>query len=210
MVRIIAGQCKGFHVKTPHATNRIRPTSDRVKEALFSILGNSIVDTRVLDLFCGSGNLGLEALSRGASFCCFVEKDPVCLRCLQENITHMKFQSQTAIFKGDIQKFIVRAGKMQSAYDVVFADPPYNEADFWFSADPEINLLKRLFDCGIVTPFAVFVLEHHARFIFPEHLVSGREIKRKHYGDTALTIITGSSGGVDYHGKTIESGGLSG
>jgi 16S rRNA (guanine966-N2)-methyltransferase len=168
-VRIIAGEFKGRRLKTP-ATDKVRPTADRVREAWFSILQRSIRGGRVLDLFAGSGALGLEALSRGAVTADFVELHRLALAALKANITTLHVDDRTVIHRVDALAFAQQLHPGQ--YDVAFADPPY--------AGEQAARLVAMFR---VTPFArVCSIEHAA-----DRPIPGDDTRR--YGDTAVTFI---------------------
>jgi 16S rRNA (guanine966-N2)-methyltransferase len=168
-VRIIAGEFKGRRLKAP-ATDKVRPTADRVREAWFSILQRSIRGGRVLDLFAGSGALGLEALSRGAVTADFVELHRLALATLKANIKTLHVDDRTVIHRVDALQFAQQLHPGQ--YDVAFADPPY--------AGEQAARLVAMFR---VTPFArVFSIEHAA-----ERPIPGDDTRR--YGDTAVTFI---------------------
>src|SRR5256884_1154461 len=122
MVRIIAGEFKGRRLKAP-AGDAVRPTGDRVREAWFSILQRPLRGARVLDLFAGSGALGLEALSRGAVSADFVEIHRLAVSSLKVNITLLKVDDRTVVQRVDALKFAEQLHPGQ--YDVAFADPPY-------------------------------------------------------------------------------------
>jgi 16S rRNA (guanine966-N2)-methyltransferase len=172
MIRIIAGDFKGRRLKTPTGRT-VRPTSDRVREAWFSILQQSIPDARVLDLFAGSGALGFEALSRGAARVDFVETHRVSLTTLKENIEALKVEDRVTIHRMDARRFA--EGLQPGAYDVAFADPPYATDD-----------AARLVELFRTTPFAgVFAIEHSA-----DTTLSGDDTRR--YGDTAITFVHAS------------------
>jgi 16S rRNA (guanine966-N2)-methyltransferase len=169
VLRIIAGEFKGRRLKTP-ATSKVRPTADRVREAWFSILQQSIPDARVLDLFAGSGALGFEALSRGALAVEFVENHKASLAAIRENATTLKVEERVTIHRMDAVRFAERLQPAQ--YDVAFADPPY--------AGDEARKLVSLFRA---TPFArVFAVEHAA-----DAALGGDDTRC--YGDTAITFV---------------------
>lgn len=190
MVRIIAGSAKSQRIKVPAQTNKIRPTSDRVKEALFSILGDKLSGARTMDIFCGSGNLGLESLSRGAEFCWFIEKNNICLKYLDQNIKQLGFEQKSNVFKGDILRLIKNPPQGLEGINLIFADPPYDQTDIWFpKQDGKINLLKMLEESGILSLFFTFILEHRKGFTFNEKFLSSYVCKQKNYGSTSLTII---------------------
>jgi len=169
MLRIIAGEFKGRRLKTP-TTNKVRPTSDRVREAWFSILQRSIPDARVLDLFAGSGALGFEALSRGAVSVDFVETHRASLTALKANTEALKVEDRVTIHRSDARRFAERL--QPGAYDVAFADPPY-------AGDKAAELVELY----RTSPFARrFSIEHSADLI-----VVGGDTRR--YGDTAVTFF---------------------
>jgi 16S rRNA (guanine966-N2)-methyltransferase len=168
-VRIIAGEFKSRRLKTP-ATDKVRPTADRVREAWFSILQRSLRGARVLDLFAGSGALGLEALSRGAAAADFVELHRLALAALKANIKALKVGDRATIHRADALKFAEQLHPGQ--YDVAFADPPY--------AGEQAARLVALFR---VNAFArIFSIEHPA-----DRPIPGDDTRR--YGDTAITFI---------------------
>jgi len=169
MIRIIAGEFKGRRLKTP-ATIKVRPTADRVREAWFSIVQRSLRGARVLDMYAGTGALGLEALSRGAATADFVEVHRQALATLRANIKLLDVAERTVIHKQDALKFAQQLHPGQ--FDVAFADPPY--------AGEQAALLVAIFR---LTPFArVFAIEHPADQPMP-----GDDTRR--YGDTGVTFI---------------------
>jgi 16S rRNA (guanine966-N2)-methyltransferase len=124
-MRVIAGRFGGRRLAAPPGTGT-RPTSDRVREALFSILGGRVAEARVLDLFAGSGALGLEALSRGAAAVTFVERAPAALRVLRTNVEALGAEAD--IVRADAVKWLRSASAGAPQYDLVFLDPPYRQA----------------------------------------------------------------------------------
>ena len=168
-MRIGAGEWRGRRIKAPD-DDRVRPTADRVREAWMSIVGREIVDARVLDLFAGSGALGLEALSRGAAVAEFVDVSPRSLRALRENAELLGAGDRAIIHRGDAIRF---AAKLRPGeFDIAFADPPY-----------KLGLAAELAERWLATPFAaVLGVEHGAHEEMPE----GGEMRR--YGSTALTF----------------------
>jgi 16S rRNA (guanine966-N2)-methyltransferase len=169
MLRVIAGEFGGRRLKAP-AGRLVRPTGDRVKEAWFSILQQSIPDARVLDLFAGSGALGFEALSRGAVSVDFVEQHKASLATIRDNAATLKVEARVTIHRSDAMRFAARL--QPGAYDVAFADPPY--------AGDEAADLAALFRRS---PFArVFSVEHAA-----DRVVEGDDTRR--YGDSAITFL---------------------
>ena len=145
-MRVIAGTAKGRRLRAAPST---RPTTDFVKEALFSSLGPRIAGCRVLDLYAGSGALGIEALSRGAGSATFVERDPRAVAAIRENLGTTGFSEQARVVEGTVEKFLASAG--DDGFDVVLADPPYAD-------DPE-EVLAMLRRSGVVAPGGMLALE---------------------------------------------------
>ncbi len=167
-MRIIAGEFRGRSLTAP-GDRRARPTADRVREAWFSILAGELPGARVLDLFAGSGALGLEALSRGAGSVDFVEMSRTALSALRANIAALDVEDRARVHAGDALRFV--AGLAPRRYDVVFADPPYRG-----------DAAQRLVAAFRAVPFArVLGVEHAARTA-----VLGDATRR--YGDSALTF----------------------
>ncbi len=172
MVRIISGYYKGHLLKTNHNPN-LRPTSDRVKESLFSILGN-IEDLRVIDLFAGCGNLGLEAISRGAKSCIMVEQNIQQIKLIQENVRKLELEGDIEILKMDVLKFLSNPPEV----DLILADPPYKYKYF-----------NELFDLFLQQFSGIRIaLEAGKELIIPEKLANYIESHRI-MGETSLTII---------------------
>jgi 16S rRNA (guanine966-N2)-methyltransferase len=124
-VRVVAGRLGGRRLAAPGGA-RTRPTSDRVREALFSALGD-VEGLRVLDLFAGSGALGIEALSRGAAAATFVERDSAALRALRGNLASVELEAGD-VARSDARQFLRKARAAGRQYDLVFVDPPYRRA----------------------------------------------------------------------------------
>lgn len=172
-MRIIAGRWRGHNIAAPPG-EKTRPTTDRVREAWLSALQHDVPGARVLDLFAGSGALGLEALSRGAVHATFVEQAGGPLRALQSNVEKLGASEESEIVKTDAVRFVeaLAAG----TFDVTFADPPYAS-----------GAAARLIDRFIAVPFSrILSVEHHWRDALPQ--VEGARTRR--YGDTAITFIT--------------------
>lgn len=167
-MRIIAGEFRGRALRAP-GDRRARPTADRVREAWFSILGAELGGARVLDLFAGSGALGLEALSRGARRVDFVEVSRTSLVALRVNVAALDVERRVSIHRADALQFV--AGLSSKSYDIALADPPYRGDD----ARQLVALFRR-------HPFARLLgVEHSARTP-----IAGDETRR--YGDSALTF----------------------
>ncbi len=177
-MRIITGKLKGRRFSTPGNTD-IRPTSDRTKESMFSVIEvrKHIAGSVVLDLFAGSGNLGFEAISRGADRVVFVESLAKAVDNIEKQAAAFGVQKQVHGICANVETFLRNTGQ---AYDLVFADPPY---DYEFMADlPEIILQN-----GWLKDDGWFILEHDKRHHFGEH---PHCVFAKPYGRTIVTIFT--------------------
>lgn len=171
-MRIIAGRWRGHRIDAPRG-DRTRPTTDRVREAWMSALLPELPDARVLDLFAGSGALGLEALSRGAASVTFVEKASRPLEALRKNIERLGASDECVVVRGDALDYARRLER--DAFDVAVADPPYGRG---FAAD----LVRIFLDRGFA---AALWVEHRKSDDLPE--LPGARTRR--YGDTLLTTI---------------------
>jgi 16S rRNA (guanine(966)-N(2))-methyltransferase RsmD len=127
-MRIVAGEHRSRRLVVPPGRD-VRPTSDRAREAVFASLGARVVDARVLDLFAGSGALGLEALSRGAASCRFVERDTQALGAIRENVEALGEHARATVERGDAMRVLRRAAAAGERYDLILVDPPYADAE---------------------------------------------------------------------------------
>jgi 16S rRNA (guanine966-N2)-methyltransferase len=169
-VRIIAGRWRGRRIQAP-AGDQVRPTGDRVREAWMSIVGPWLPGARVLDLFSGSGALGLEALSRGADVVDFVEMAPRSLATIRANIEALGAGDGVVVHRADAMRFVEKLPP--HAYDLAFADPPYG-----------LSFATRLAERWIAAPFAdILGIEHRG----DEQLPGDGE--RRRYGNTVITIL---------------------
>ncbi len=178
-MRVIAGLHRGRRLLGPKG-QVIRPTSDRVKEALFSILGERILGARVLDLYAGTGSIGIEALSRGAAHVTFVEADRDALRLVQSNLRQCGLELSANICACQVSQFFRRGTQWSGPYDIVFCDPPYH-------LTAEFIHLAAGWPAGWLADHAILILEHGRKADIPAVLGPLSLVKRYDYGDTALT-----------------------
>jgi len=174
-MRIITGKYRGRKLETPFG-NEIRPTSDKVKESIFNILMCDIEGAVCVDLFAGTGNLGLEALSRGASKCWFCDSERIDI--IKRNIKYCKADNESIVLAGDYRKALKR---INEKVDIIFIDPPYH-AGLYEKAVEQIDLLDLLTDVGII------VAEHEKMTDLPEHIGGMKLFKHKKYGKTCLSL----------------------
>lgn len=175
-MRVIAGRYKGRRIICPKG-EVARPTTDRVKEALFGALQFQIGGKRVLDAFAGSGALGIEALSRGAVHADFIERDPQCLRALCENLKMIEDKDSYRVLKGDVFAMLPTLGK----YDLLLLDPPYDAGYY----DKALHLVH---ENGILESGAMIVTECRRKFDFSPPMEYNFRTRRN-YGDISLVFL---------------------
>lgn len=177
-MRVIAGTMKGHQLKVPR-TRRTRPMSQRVREALFMVLHTlGVRPRRVLDLYAGSGGIGIEALSRGAEWCDFVEQNPAACAVIRDNLASTRFTDRAAVHQTTVQSFLSRP---LEPYDLVVMDPPY--------ADPHIlETMERVAESGAVAEGTILALGHWPRLELPEEIGPLRQIRRRCHGDSCFSI----------------------
>lgn len=174
-MRVIAGTLRGRTIKAPKGLET-RPTLDRVREAIFSSIGSKITDAFVLDLFAGSGALGIESISRGAREAHFVDSSRVAIKIIEDNLQNLNIESLTKVRQIEAKPFIENS---EAYYDLIFVDAPYsmNKKDF-------IELIE-----GIIIRMnkeAIIIVEHSKSLDLSLHFIVS---KVKHYGQTAVSYI---------------------
>lgn len=152
VMRIISGSRKGTRLSSTQAA-WIRPTADSTKELMFNVLGKSIVDRQVLDLYAGTGNLGIEALSRGAAKAIFVEKNQRAVALIQRNLAKTRFTAQAEIWKLEVEKALRRLNQAGAKFDLIFMDPPYGRG---LAAKTLTSLAKK----ALLTEDGWLIIEH--------------------------------------------------
>jgi len=176
-MRVITGKARGVTLKTPDGM-QTRPTSDRVKEALFSIINFDIPGARVLDLFGGTGQLGIEALSRGAKSATFVDAGEPACRLIRENLKRTKLEADGKVVRNDYLAYLNRC---REQYDIIFLDPPYAEVFLE-------NSLKRIAEIDILQSNGIIVAERPLGKELPWELEGFTRSKDYKYGNTLLTF----------------------
>ena len=189
-MRIIAGTAGRIAIKVPSAVTR--PTTDFVRQALFSILGERVAQAKVLDLFAGSGALGLEALSRGAQHCTFVDEHRQAATVIQANLLRARLTTGQAI-KSDVTQFLA---KDMSTYDLIFADPPY------WKYHGDKDHLGELFKNSLLTPrlrpggwLVIEISSHQASPEVEEFIL----VTRRDYGSSAILIYAKNLSNAEAH-----------
>ncbi len=177
-MRVIGGEARGRTLKGPPRSG-VRPTSDLVREAIFDMLASHEADlSRVLDLYSGTGALGVEALSRGAAACDFVEADPRACDVIKENVVRVEALDRSRVYCMTVAKALNR---LQGPYTLVVADPPYE----YDRAESEVGAI---IDRGLLGPGATVVVEHSKRKPWPETLAGLGQLLTRRHGDTSVTL----------------------
>lgn len=176
-MRVITGTARGTVLKTPDGM-KTRPTADRVKEALFSIINFDIPGARVLDLFAGSGQLGIEALSRGASAAVFVDEADAAIKLVKENLRRTKLEGQAKVIRSDYMAYL---NCCREKFDIIFLDPPYAEVFLE-------NALNRISEIDILQSGGIIVAERPLGKEIPGILEGFSRSKDYKYGNCLLTL----------------------
>ncbi|WAM30737.1 16S rRNA (guanine(966)-N(2))-methyltransferase RsmD [Caldicellulosiruptor naganoensis] len=178
-MRVISGQNKGRKLKTLNIKG-LRPTSDRVKEALFNMISPFLSKEAVVaDLFAGTGNVGIEFLSRGVKEVVFVEKNERCIQLIKENLRNLNLLKRAKVFKMDVLRFL--NSKYCPVFDIIFLDPPYKSN---YAAECIVEILKH----DKISQNGLIIVESNINFYFEDDRLS--ILREREYGDTKITIFT--------------------
>jgi 16S rRNA (guanine(966)-N(2))-methyltransferase RsmD len=181
-MRIIAGTAKNKSIKCRKGLET-RPTLDRVKEALFSKIQPYVEDCRILDLFSGTGNIALEAISRGAKKAIMIEKDQEALKVIIENVNSLGFESKCRAYKNEVSRAVDILGRKGERFDIIFMDPPYSE-QLCTEVIKSIEKNKILAENGLI------ICEHHLREKLDQEICEYKKVDEKSYGKKTLTFYT--------------------
>lgn len=186
-MRIVAGKFRSRQLKSAKSL-ALRPTSDRLRETLFNILGDRLHGSRFLDLFAGTGAIGIEAFSRGASFVVFVENHPATAKLIRENLKLLEVSEGARVIPTDAVAGIEKLEKESfAAFDLIFLDPPYaNEKDY----EATLRALEKL---SLVGESTIVIAEHRRKFSLPESLGRLEQVRVLRQGDAALTFFRKTS-----------------
>jgi 16S rRNA (guanine(966)-N(2))-methyltransferase RsmD len=181
-MRIIAGEFRGRRIKGPES-EKVRPTKDRIREAVFNVIAGEVPGSRVLDLFAGSGAYGLEALSRGAGKAIFVEGGREFSAVIKENIKSLGVEARAKIITKDVFKSLEEVKKEKESFDLVFSDPPYSKG-------MAKKTLIKINHYDILNHSGLLIIEHNIDERLPENEGAVSVFKRKTYGKTVISIYS--------------------
>ena len=176
-MRVISGKARGTVLKTPEGM-QTRPTADRVKEALFSIIQFDIPGTKVLDLFGGTGQLGIEAISRGANSAVFVDAGDAACKLIKENLRRARMETEGRVVRSDYLQFL---SQCREKFDIIFLDPPYAEVFLE-------NAIKKISEIDILQSGGIIVAERPAGKTLNLEIEGYSRTKDYKYGNTVLTL----------------------
>ena len=181
-MRVIGGTYKGRKLKSPPSM-QVRPTSDRLRETLFNVIAPRITDARFLDLCAGSGAVGIEALSRGASFVTFVDRSRKMCGLIEANLDLCRIpEEQTEVVNITAEEFLRRSTPCDGLWDIIFFDPPY--------AHNYIDILKLIADRELLDRDGLLICEHHHKKELPDRLEGLTRTRVLKQGDSALTFYS--------------------
>lgn len=179
-MRVISGSARGISLRAVPGTNT-RPTTDKVKEAMFSRIGPYFDGGLVLDLFAGTGGLGIEALSRGMERGVFIDRSRQAIQVIRHNLLQTKLLEQAEVYVNDAQRALKALAKRKVRFDVIFIDPPY--------ADQSVEtLLTYIVDHELLNDEATVVVEHDAKMIYKEQYGAVQLQRQLQFGDIAISF----------------------
>nr|QKW93932.1 ribosomal RNA small subunit methyltransferase D [Vitiosangium cumulatum] len=182
-MRIVAGSARGRALAGPKATSKhIRPTADRVRETIFNVLGQWLEGQKVLDLYAGTGALGLESISRGASRAVLVDSDREALSLCRTNTDALGFGARVEVLAQPVERALETLGRRGDRFELIFADPPY-------AARVVETVLEGLVRHGVLAPGGTVVIEHDKREAAPESHEGFERVDQRRFGDTLVSLF---------------------
>jgi 16S rRNA (guanine(966)-N(2))-methyltransferase RsmD len=179
-MRVIAGKYRSRQLTTPGFLG-IRPTSDRLRETLFNILGPSVEDSLFIDLYAGTGAIGIEAISRGAREVFFIDRDPDCISLVRQNLASLDIRTGAEVITAGVQRGLDKLAARHLIADFIFFDPPYADAGY-------SDLLEYLDASHLVAPSGIVIAEHSSKLDLPERFDRLERTRLLEQGDAALSF----------------------
>ncbi|WP_332632214.1 16S rRNA (guanine(966)-N(2))-methyltransferase RsmD [Halalkalibacter flavus] len=181
-MRVISGEKRGLPLKAVPGSST-RPTTDKVKESIFNMIGPYFSGGLALDLYAGSGGLGIEAISRGVNKTIFVDQNKKAIETIKQNLQQCQFEERSEVYRNDASRALKALIKREMAFSVIFLDPPYAKQNI-------VNEISIILDYQLLEQSGVIVCEHATTVNLPEVIGSGRKSRSETYGDTTISIFT--------------------
>lgn len=179
-MRVITGKAKGCKLKAPKGLST-RPTSDRVKESVFNILGEIPNNSKVLDLYAGSGGIGIEFLSRGAQVSYFIDNSIESIKIIKQNLKSTKLLQQAHVYKNDVHRAIRILSKRNIKFQFVFLDPPYEK-------NLAITTVEEICRNNILAEMGKIIIEHETKALLPDEIFNLEKYDQRKYGGTTVSF----------------------
>lgn len=189
-MRVVSGKCKGHPLKAVPG-NTTRPTTDKVKEAIFNIIGPYFDGGLALDLFGGSGGLGIEALSRGIDKAIFVDRDGKAIKVIHQNLESCKLEAQAEVYRNDAERAVKALMKRALSFDLVLLDPPYKDQKI-------ISLISIMDQHDLLKEDGIVMAEHGVDIDLPETIGRLVKVRAENYGITAISIYKYEGEGTEW------------
>lgn len=180
-MRVIAGKFRSRRLKGPGRL-RLRPTSDRLRETLFNVLGPSVADSLFVDLYAGTGAIGIEAISRGAREVIFIESHAPGARLVRENLEALGIRSGAEVTEADVIRGLEKLAKRHLVADFIFLDPPYEQPE------EHLRVLEFIDESHLLAPYGLVIVEHHRRMELPDRFDRIELTRLLEQGDAALSF----------------------
>lgn len=181
-MRVISGLRKGHRLKSPRGIE-VRPTEDKIKESIFNILASIDKNSVVLDLFAGSGSIGIEFLSRGAKECYFVDISSKSIQCIRENLLHTDLNNLATVIKSDALKAIKYLQTKSLKFDFIYLDPPFRHNKLLYEVFKAIN------EYGILNDNGLIIIEHESELILEDNVSDFKKNDERRYGSKAISFF---------------------
>lgn len=179
-MRVVSGKCKGHPLKAVPG-NTTRPTTDKVKESIFNMIGPYFDGGIALDLFGGSGGLGIEALSRGIDKVIFVDRDSKAIKVIHQNLESCRVQEQAEVYRNDAERAVKALIKREMSFDLILIDPPYKEQKI-------VSLISVMDQHGLLHSDGLIMAEHGNGVVLPNSIGRLVKVRAENYGITAISI----------------------
>lgn len=179
-MRVITGSARGHTLKAPKGDNT-RPTSDKVKESIFNIIGFIDEEDIILDLFSGSGGMGIEFLSRGAKSCYFIDEDANSIKIIKENLVKTKLIDKSLVYKNSVDRAIKILGNKNLKFDYIFLDPPYDR-------NYVVKVIKNIVDENLLSDSGKVIIEHETKLELLDKYYNLFKADYRKYGDTSVSF----------------------